>query len=105
MNAQPRVHSIPGPFAPTSIETGASRLRLGIAKASGPYFCAPQGEEAAFTLMRSLSELMDGAVHEYGGIVQSFTGDGHHGGLRRAGRVRRRAAARLSCGAFHPAAA
>ena len=36
------VHSIPGPFAPTPIEAGASRLRLGIAKASGPDFCAPQ---------------------------------------------------------------
>jgi hypothetical protein len=36
------VHSIPSPFAPTSIEAGASRVRLGIAKASGPYFYAPQ---------------------------------------------------------------
>jgi len=35
------VHSIPSPFAPTSIEAGASCLRLGIAKASGPYFFAP----------------------------------------------------------------
>jgi class 3 adenylate cyclase/tetratricopeptide (TPR) repeat protein len=39
-------------------------------------FSERAGEEAAFTLMRSLSELMDGAVHEYGGVVQSFTGDG-----------------------------
>jgi class 3 adenylate cyclase len=35
-----------------------------------------EGEEAAFTLMRSLSKLMDDAVRERGGVVQSFTGDG-----------------------------
>jgi class 3 adenylate cyclase len=34
------------------------------------------GEEAAYTLMRSLSKLMDDAVHEQGGVVQRFTGDG-----------------------------
>jgi class 3 adenylate cyclase len=34
------------------------------------------GEEAAFTLMRSLSKLMDDAVREQGGVVQGFTGDG-----------------------------
>ena len=34
------------------------------------------GEEAAYTLMRSLSKLMDEAVREYGGVVQRFTGDG-----------------------------
>jgi class 3 adenylate cyclase/tetratricopeptide (TPR) repeat protein len=34
------------------------------------------GEEAAFTLMQSLAKLMDDAVQEYGGSVQSFTGDG-----------------------------
>jgi class 3 adenylate cyclase/tetratricopeptide (TPR) repeat protein len=34
------------------------------------------GEEAAFTLMRSLSKLMDETVREHGGFVQSFTGDG-----------------------------
>ena len=34
------------------------------------------GEEAAFNLMRSLSKLMDEAIHEHGGVVQSFTGDG-----------------------------
>jgi adenylate cyclase len=34
------------------------------------------GEEAAYTLMRSLSKLMDDAVLEQGGVVQSFTGDG-----------------------------
>jgi class 3 adenylate cyclase/tetratricopeptide (TPR) repeat protein len=39
-------------------------------------FAEKSGEEAAFTLMRSLAQLMDGAVHEQGGIVQSFTGDG-----------------------------
>ena len=67
-------------------------------------FSERAGEEAAFTLMRSLSELMDGAVHEYGGVVQSFTGDGIMA-VFAAGRVRRCAAARLSCCAFHPAAA
>jgi hypothetical protein len=41
MNAQPRYIAFQAP--PTSIEAGASRLRLGIAKASGPYFCAPHG--------------------------------------------------------------
>ena len=39
-------------------------------------FSERSGEEAAFTLMRSLSKLMDDAVHEHGGVVQSFTGDG-----------------------------
>jgi class 3 adenylate cyclase len=39
-------------------------------------FSDRSGEEAAFTLMRSLSKLMDDAVREQGGVVQSFTGDG-----------------------------
>jgi class 3 adenylate cyclase len=39
-------------------------------------FSERSGEEDAFTLMRSLSKLMDGAVREQGGVVQSFTGDG-----------------------------
>jgi class 3 adenylate cyclase len=39
-------------------------------------FSERAGEEAAYTLMRGLSKLMDGAVREQGGIVQSFTGDG-----------------------------
>ena len=39
-------------------------------------FSERSGEEAAYTLMRSLSKLMDDAVHEHGGVVQSFTGDG-----------------------------
>jgi class 3 adenylate cyclase len=39
-------------------------------------FSERSGEEAAFTLMRSLSKLMDDAVCEQGGVVQSFTGDG-----------------------------
>ena len=34
------------------------------------------GEEAAYSLMRSLSKLMDDAVREQGGVVQGFTGDG-----------------------------
>jgi class 3 adenylate cyclase len=39
-------------------------------------FSERSGEEAAFTLMRSLSKLMGDAVSEQGGVVQSFTGDG-----------------------------
>ena len=39
-------------------------------------FSERSGEEAAYTLMRSLSKLMDDAVQEHGGVVQSFTGDG-----------------------------
>ena len=39
-------------------------------------FSERAGEEAAFTLMRSLSRLMEDAVREQGGVVQSFTGDG-----------------------------
>jgi class 3 adenylate cyclase len=39
-------------------------------------FSERSGEEGAYTLMRSLSKLMDGAVREQGGVVQSFTGDG-----------------------------
>jgi len=34
------------------------------------------GEEAAYSLMRSLSKLMGESVNEQGGIVESFTGDG-----------------------------
>ena len=33
-------------------------------------------EEAAFTLMRSLSKFTDEAVRERGGVVRRFTGDG-----------------------------
>jgi class 3 adenylate cyclase len=39
-------------------------------------FSERSGEEAAYTLMRSLSKLMDEAVREQGGVVQNFTGDG-----------------------------
>ena len=39
-------------------------------------FSERSGEEAAFTLMRNLSKLMDDAVTQQGGVVQSFTGDG-----------------------------
>jgi class 3 adenylate cyclase len=39
-------------------------------------FSERSGEEAAYTLMRNLSKLMDEAVREQGGVVQSFTGDG-----------------------------
>src|ERR1700751_5137687 len=39
-------------------------------------FSERSGEEAAFTLMRSLANLMDDAVRGQGGVVQSFTGDG-----------------------------
>ena len=39
-------------------------------------FSERAGEEAAYTLMRGLSKLMDEAVREQGGVVQSFTGDG-----------------------------
>jgi class 3 adenylate cyclase len=39
-------------------------------------FSERSGEEAAFILMRSLSKLMDDAVTQQGGVVQSFTGDG-----------------------------
>jgi class 3 adenylate cyclase len=34
------------------------------------------GEEAALTLMRALSKLMNDAVRDQGGVVQNFTGDG-----------------------------
>ncbi len=39
-------------------------------------FSERSGEEAAFTLMRSLAKLMEDAVREQGGVVQGFTGDG-----------------------------
>jgi class 3 adenylate cyclase len=39
-------------------------------------FSERSGEEAAYTLMRSLAKLMDEAVREQGGVVQGFTGDG-----------------------------
>jgi class 3 adenylate cyclase len=39
-------------------------------------FSERSGEEAAYTLMRNLSKLMDEAVREQGGVVRGFTGDG-----------------------------
>ena len=39
-------------------------------------FAERSGEEAAFTLMRSLWRLMADSVREHGGVVQDFTGDG-----------------------------
>ena len=39
-------------------------------------FSERSGDEAAYTLMRSLSKLMTEAVREHGGVVQGFTGDG-----------------------------
>jgi class 3 adenylate cyclase len=39
-------------------------------------FSERSGEEAAYTLMRSLSKLMGEAVNEQGGVIQGFTGDG-----------------------------
>jgi class 3 adenylate cyclase len=39
-------------------------------------FSERSGEEAAYTLMRSLSKLMGEGVREQGGVVQGFTGDG-----------------------------
>jgi class 3 adenylate cyclase len=39
-------------------------------------FSERSGEEAAYTLMRSLSKLMGDCVREQGGTVQTFTGDG-----------------------------
>jgi class 3 adenylate cyclase len=39
-------------------------------------FSERSGEEAAFTLMRSLWKLMADAVREQGGVVHDFTGDG-----------------------------
>jgi class 3 adenylate cyclase/tetratricopeptide (TPR) repeat protein len=39
-------------------------------------FSERSGDEAAYTLMRSLSKLMDEAVRQQGGAVQGFTGDG-----------------------------
>jgi class 3 adenylate cyclase len=39
-------------------------------------FSERSGEEAAYTLMRSLSKLMGEGIREQGGVVQAFTGDG-----------------------------
>jgi class 3 adenylate cyclase len=39
-------------------------------------FSERAGEEAAFTLMQSLAKLMEDAIGEQGGVVQSLTGDG-----------------------------
>ena len=39
-------------------------------------FSERSGEEAAFTLMQSLQKLMEDAVHDQGGVVQGYTGDG-----------------------------
>ena len=39
-------------------------------------FSERSGEEAAYTLMRSLAKLLAEAVREQDGVVQNFTGDG-----------------------------
>src|SRR3984957_11425909 len=39
-------------------------------------FSERSGEEAAYTLMRSLSKLMGEALREQGGVIRGFTGDG-----------------------------
>jgi class 3 adenylate cyclase len=39
-------------------------------------FSERSGDEAAFSLMRSLTNLMEAAVRDQGGVVQGFTGDG-----------------------------
>ena len=46
-------------------------------------FSERSGEEAAFTLMRSLSKLMDDAVREQGGVVHYRRR--YYGGVWRAG--------------------
>jgi class 3 adenylate cyclase len=66
-------------------------------------FSERQGEEAAYTLMRSLSKLMDEAVREHGGVVQGFTGDGIMAVFGAAGGVRGRTATGLPSGSVHPA--
>ena len=40
------------------------------------HFSERAGEEAAFTLMQSLAQLMEAAVRDQGGVVHGFTGDG-----------------------------
>ena len=39
-------------------------------------FSERSGEEAAYSLMQRISALMTDAIHEEGGTVRSFTGDG-----------------------------
>ncbi len=39
-------------------------------------FSERAGEEAAFTLMQRLAQLMETAIRDQGGVVQGFTGDG-----------------------------
>jgi hypothetical protein len=63
-------------------------------------FSERSGEEAAYTLMRSLSKLMDEAVREQGGVVQSF----HHGSLWGASCLRGRPSTSMSSGAGRLAA-
>ena len=45
-------------------------------------FSERAGEEAAFTLIQSLSQLMEGAVRDQGGSVQGYTVDGIMAALR-----------------------
>jgi class 3 adenylate cyclase len=56
-------------------------------------FSEPSGEEAAFTLMRSLSKLMDEAMREQGGF--GLTGDGSWLYLVRRSRSRTRRFGRI----------
>jgi class 3 adenylate cyclase len=50
-------------------------------------FSERSGEEAAYTLMRSLSKLMDEAVREQGGVRAGLYRRRHHGSLWCAGCV------------------
>jgi class 3 adenylate cyclase len=64
-------------------------------------FSERSGEEAAYTLMRALSKLMDDAVHKHGGVVQSFTGDGIMAVFGGPVAIRGRSTPRLPCSTRH----
>ena len=68
-------------------------------------FSERSGEEAAYTLMRSLSKLMDEAVRQQGGVVQSFTGDGIMAVFGAPVAFEDASASGVSCGAEYPSTA
>jgi len=63
---------------------------------------ATVGTERLREIMTDLIDRASAVIQRYGGTVDKFTGDGHHGGLRCASGVGRPCYSRTSCGAGHP---
>jgi len=69
-------HPTPNPIAMTGWVNADKQLRCLRIWSALLQFSERSGEEAAYSLMQRISALMTDAIHEEGGTVRSFTGDG-----------------------------